>query len=123
MISSGATGYDRKLWEHVNNYYDVKAWLPRNMVIVNKDAWDGLDDATRGAIDAAAANAEAKCWAKAEELDSWYVEQFKEMGMNVATLNDEMQAKFEAVGAELKEAWLERAGDRGKAILDAYAGN
>ena len=82
-----------------------------------------MSDATRGAIDTAAANAEGKCWAKAEELDSWYVEQFKEMGMNVATLNDEMQAKFEAVGAELKEAWLERAGDRGKAILDAYAGN
>ena len=48
MISSGSTGYDRKIWEHVKYWYDVQAWLPKNMVIVNKKAWDaGLSDATQ----------------------------------------------------------------------------
>ncbi|MDJ0684224.1 MAG: TRAP transporter substrate-binding protein [Alphaproteobacteria bacterium] len=121
MISSGSTGFDRKLWEHVDYYYDVKAWLPRNMVIVNQGAWSGLDDATRAVITEAAATAEQNCWAKAEELDSWYVEQFKENGMNVGTLNADMTAAFETVGAELRDAWLERAGDAGKAVLEAYA--
>jgi len=121
MISSGSTGFDGKLWEHVKYYYDVKAWLPRNMVIVNGAAWSGLDDATRAVIEKAAASAETKCWAKAEELDQWYVDQFKANGMTVGALNPEMQAAFEKVGAELKDAWLERAGDRGKAVLDAYA--
>ncbi len=120
MISSGATGYDRKLWEHVDYYYDVKAWLPRNMVIVNEDAWSGLDDATREVVTTAAANAEETCWAKAEELDGWYVEQFEENGMTVSTLNPDMQAAFAAVGAELREAWLERAGEQGQAALDAF---
>lgn len=120
MISSGSTGYDRKLWEHVDHYYDVKAWLPRNMVIVNQRAWDRLDDATKSVIETAAANAEEKCWAKAEELDTWYLEQFKENGMTVGALNDDMQAEFEKVGAQLREAWLERAGDKGQAVLDAY---
>jgi TRAP-type C4-dicarboxylate transport system substrate-binding protein len=121
MISSGSTGYDRKLWEHVDYYYDVKAWLPRNMVIVNGKAWTGLSDADKAAVEAAAATAETKCWAKAEDLDAWYVEQFTANGMTVGTLNADMQANFERVGAELKEAWLERAGDKGKAVLDAYA--
>jgi TRAP-type C4-dicarboxylate transport system substrate-binding protein len=121
MISSGSTGYDRKLWEHVKYYYDVKAWLPRNMVIVNGKAWKGLDDATRAAIETAAANAEAKCWAKAEELDQWYIDQFTANGMTVGSLNPEMQAAFEKVGAELRDEWLERAGEKGKAVLDAYA--
>lgn len=120
MISSGSTGYDRKLWEHVSHYYDVKAWLPRNMVIVNGKAWARLDDATKGVIETAAATAEETCWTKAEELDQWYVEQFKEMGMTVGTLNADMQAALEDVGAELKADWLERAGEKGKAILDAY---
>lgn len=120
MISSGSTGYDRKLWEHVSYYYDVKAWLPRNMVIVNGKAWSRLDDATRAVIETAAANAEEKCWAKAEELDGWYVEQFKENGMKIGTLNPEMQAAFEAVGAELREDWVKRAGEKGQAVLDAY---
>ncbi len=39
MVSSGSTGYDRKIWEHVKYWYDVQAWLPKNMVIVNQDAW------------------------------------------------------------------------------------
>lgn len=120
MISSGSTGYDRKLWEHVSHYYDVKAWLPRNMVIVNGKAWSRLSDDHKAALTAAAGDAEAKCWAKAEELDSWYIEQFEANGMTVETLNPEMQAEFERVGAELKAAWLERAGDAGQAVLDAY---
>jgi TRAP-type C4-dicarboxylate transport system substrate-binding protein len=121
MISSGSTGYDRKLWEHVDYYYDVKAWLPRNMVIVNGKAWNRLDDETKAVVEQAAASAEAKCWAKAEELDSWYVEQFKANGMNVDALNDDMKAEFERVGAELRDAWLERAGEKGQAVLDAFA--
>jgi len=120
MISSGSTGYDRKLWEHVDYYYDVKAWLPRNMVIVNGRAWAGLSDETKAVVEAAAADAETKCWAKAQELDSWYVEQFKAQGMNVETLNPEMQAEFERVGGELKAAWLERAGEAGAAVIEAY---
>lgn len=120
MISSGSTGYDRKLWEHVSYYYDVKAWLPRNMVIVNGKAWSRLDDATREAINTAAANAEAKCWAKAEELDGWYVEQFTANDMTVGTLPPAVQAAFEEVGAELKAQWVERAGEKGQAVLDAY---
>lgn len=119
MISSGSTGYDRQLWEHVDYFYDVQAWLPRNMVFVNMDAWDGLDDATRAVIETAAANAEAACWARAEELAGWYVEQFVENGMTVGTLDDDVLAAFVSVGAELRADWLERAGDEGQAIVDA----
>lgn len=120
MISSGSTGYDRKLWEHVSHYYDVKAWLPRNMVIVNKKAWGKLDDASKAALTAAATKAETKCWAKAQELDQWYVSQFKEKGMKVENLNADMQKAFQNVGEELKKAWLKKAGDKGAAILKAY---
>ena len=122
MISSGSTGYDRKLWEHVGFYYDVKAWLPRNMVIVNGKAWNGLDDATKETVTKAAATAEEKCWSKAEELDAWYVSQFTENGMKVGTLPAEVQEAFEKVGAELRADWEERAGDKGRAVLEAYEG-
>ncbi|SNY89949.1 TRAP-type C4-dicarboxylate transport system, substrate-binding protein [Cohaesibacter sp. ES.047] len=122
MISSGATGYDRKLWEHVKYYYDVKAWLPRNMVIVNAKAWARLDDNIKTIVEEAAATAESKCWAKSAELDGWYIEQFKEQGMNVAPASDAMMEAFSKAGDELKAAWLERAGDEGAAVLKAYEG-
>ena len=119
MISSGSTGYDRALWEHVDYFYDVQAWLPRNMVIANRGAWDGLDGETQSVIEAAAAKAEAACWAKAEELAGWYIAQFADKGMKVGTLNDEVLAAFRQVGAQLRDDWLERAGARGQAIVDA----
>jgi TRAP-type C4-dicarboxylate transport system substrate-binding protein len=120
MISSGSTGYDQKLWEHVKYYYDVKAWLPRNMVIINNDAWAGLDDVKKAGIETAAANIETKCWAKAEELDAWYVAQFTANGMTVAEMGPELRTAFETVGAKLRDEWLVKAGDQGQAILDAY---
>ena len=32
MVSSGATGYDRKVWESLTHFYEVDAWLPRNYI-------------------------------------------------------------------------------------------
>src|SRR3546814_13870006 len=75
MISSGSTGYDSKIWEHVKYWYDVQAWLPKNMVVVNKAAWEGLDETLQKVVLEAAANAEKAGWAKARELSDWYKEQ------------------------------------------------
>ncbi len=119
MISSGSTGYDRGLWEHVDYFYDVQAWLPRNMVIVNQRMWDGLSAETQAVVETAAANAESACWAKAEELAGWYLEQFEANGMTVGTLDDGMLAEFQSVGAELSADWLDRIGERGQAIVDS----
>ena len=72
MMSSGSTGYDRKIWEHVKYWYDVQAWLPKNMVVVNLESWKALDEKTQGVVTKAAADAEATGWAKAQELADWY---------------------------------------------------
>ena len=72
------------------------------MVIVNGKAWARLDDKMKAVLKEAAANAEAKCWAKSEELDSWYIEQFKEKGMKVGPATPEMKKAFEEAGAKLK---------------------
>jgi len=120
MISSGSTGYDRKIWEHVKYWYDVQAWLPKNMVIVNQAAWDGLDAATQGIVLGAAAMAEQAGWATAQQLSDWYKEQLAANGMEVGPPSDQLRADFEAIGAQMTEEWLARAGDDGQAVLDAY---
>ena len=47
MMSSGSTGADAKLYEHVKYWYDTQAWLPKNAVLVNKAAFDALDAPTQ----------------------------------------------------------------------------
>ncbi|NKB76414.1 MAG: C4-dicarboxylate ABC transporter substrate-binding protein [Gammaproteobacteria bacterium] len=122
MVSSGSTGYDRKIWEHVKYWYDVQAWLPKNMVIVNTEAWDGLDAATQGVVLDAAAMAEKAGWAKAEELADWYKVELAKNGMVIEGPSDQLKADFVAIGETMTSEWLAKAGDAGKAVVDAYKG-
>src|SRR5262249_41007282 len=43
FMTSGATGYDAKVWESMGYFYDTQAWLPKNVTVVNKAAFDALD--------------------------------------------------------------------------------
>src|SRR5690606_38691150 len=49
FISSGSTGVDSKVWESLTHFYDVQAWLPRNIVFVNQAAFEALDEGTQDA--------------------------------------------------------------------------
>ena len=120
FISSGATGYDRKVWEHLTHYYKVNAWMPRNYVIVNKGVWDGLDDATRTAIQKAADETGAACSAKSEELANWYFEQLAKNGMTVVDAGPVFLKELQAIGAKMTADWVKAVGADGQAILDAY---
>ena len=120
FISSGSTGYDRKVWEHLSHYYKVNAWLPRNYVMVNKGIWDGLDADTQAAIQGAADEAGAACTAKSAELSDWYFEQLEANGMTVVDAGPEFLAELQAIGAKMTDEWLSNTGDAGQAILDAY---
>ena len=123
FISSGSTGYDRKVWEHLSHYYKVNAWLPRNYVIVNKQAWEGLSDDVRAGVQKAADETGASCAAKSEELASWYFEQLEANGMTVTDAGPEFLAELEAIGEKMTADWLAQVGDKGQAILDAYNAN
>jgi TRAP-type C4-dicarboxylate transport system substrate-binding protein len=123
MISSGSTGYDSKIWEHVKYWYDVQAWLPKNMVVVNKAAWEGLDENLQKIVLDAAAKAEKAGWDKARELSDWYKEQLAANGMVVEGPSEELKADFEKIGETMTTEWLERAGASGKAVIDTYKAN
>lgn len=120
FISSGSTGYDRKVWEHLTHYYKVNAWLPRNSVIVNKGIWDGLSADVKAGVQKAADETGAACSAKSAELAGWYFEQLEANGMKVTDASPEFLAELQEIGAKMTTTWLETAGADGQAIIDAY---
>jgi TRAP-type C4-dicarboxylate transport system substrate-binding protein len=119
-ITSGATGYDTKAWEVVKNYYDTQAWLPKNVVFVNKQAFDALDKATQQALLKAAADAEARGWKTSEDKNKWYLEQMAKNGMSISPPSPQLKADFKKIGDTMTAEWLATAGPDGKAIVDAY---
>lgn len=120
MISSGATGYDRKVWEHLNYFYIVDAWLPRNAVFVNMEAWNGLDDATKTVMNDCAAQAKANGLQRSKDYTQFTLDGLKEGGMTVGPASEQLVSELKEIGATLTEEWLASAGDEGKAIVDAY---
>lgn len=120
MVSSGATGYDRKVWESLTHFYEVDAWLPRNYIMVNKDIWNDTDDAQKNIIKACAELAEyAGTW-RAKEYTGFTLNGLREGGMTVAPAGDALKGELQEIGATMAAEWMESAGDDGKAIVDAF---
>jgi TRAP-type C4-dicarboxylate transport system substrate-binding protein len=120
FMTSGATGYDSKVWEQVKYYYDVKAWLPKDFVIVSKKALAALDKPTQDAVLKAAEAAEVRGWKTSQEKDGWYREQLVKNGMNVSPGSEQLQADFKKIGLIMIGDWTTQTGAEGQAIIDAY---
>ncbi|HTF15379.1 MAG TPA: TRAP transporter substrate-binding protein [Burkholderiales bacterium] len=120
MMTSGATGYDTKVYETVKNFYDTQAWLPKNVVIVNQKAFDALDKTAQSALINAAAAAETRGWRLSEEKTNWYLDQLRKNGMNVAAPSQALKADLRKIGDAMLEDWLKKTGGDGKAVVDAY---
>ena len=120
FMTSGATGYDSKVWEQVKFFYDTQAWLPKNAVLVSQKAFDALDKASQDAVLKAAAEAEARGWKTSEEKTRFYVEQLGKNGMTVAAPSAALKADMKKVGDTMIGEWQKTAGAEGQAILDTY---
>ena len=123
FISSGSTGYDRKVWEHLSHYYKVNAWLPRNYVMVNKGVWNGLSADTQAAIQKAGDETGAACAKKSADLANFYFEELEKGGMSVEPASPDFLVELKAIGAKMTDDWLKEVGADGQAIIDAYKAN
>ncbi|WP_176084932.1 TRAP transporter substrate-binding protein [Martelella sp. HB161492] len=123
FISSGSTGVDSKVWESLDHFYDVQAWLPRNVIFVNKDMFDGLDAAGQKAIMDCGAEAATRGEDTAKSLTAGYLKTLAENGMTVAAPSEQLKTDLEGYGETMTTEWLSSAGDQGKAIIEAYKAN
>jgi TRAP-type C4-dicarboxylate transport system substrate-binding protein len=119
-MSSGATGFDSKTYEHLKHFYDTQAWLPKNAVIANRKAFDALDKPTQAALLKAAADAETRGWKLSEEKTGWYLDQLKQKGMAIDKPSEQLTADMRRVGNVMLAEWLRKAGPDGKKIIDQY---
>ncbi len=120
MISSGSTGYDRKVWESLTHFYEVDAWLPRNYVMVNADVWNDTSEAHKNVINGCARLAEyAGTW-RAKEYTGFTLNGLRAGGMTVQPASDKLKGELREIGATRSAEWLESAGAEGKAIIDKF---
>ncbi len=120
MVSSGSTGYDRKVWESLTHFYEVDAWLPRNHIFVNKDSWNGLNKANQNVVHGCAEIAEYAGFWRAVQYQEFTIGQLAKNGMTVGKAGDKLKGELQEIGKKMTAEWLEKAGPTGQAIVDAF---
>lgn len=120
LITSSATGADNKLFENLKYYYNVQAWIPKNAVVVSKKAFSALSQQEQEAVLKAAAAAEERGWKESREVDARSIAALKAGGMSVQDPSPQLKADLAKVGETVIKEWLEKAGEEGKAVLDAF---
>jgi TRAP-type C4-dicarboxylate transport system substrate-binding protein len=101
-------------------FYDAQAWLPKNVTLMNKAAFEQLDKATQEALLRAADAAEARGWRRSQDKNKWYMNQLAANGLKVLWPSDALKAGLHQIGERLAAEWLLKAGAEGQAVVDEY---
>lgn len=120
MITSPSTGANSKVWDFLSHYHDTRAWLPKNMVIINQSAFEELPAAQQDAIRAAADEAEERGWAMSREETEEKTQVLADNGITVVEPSDQLMGSLRDIGKTMTEEWLEEAGDAGQSVIDTY---
>lgn len=120
MVTSPSTGVNSQSWDYISHFTTINAWIPKNMVFVNKRIFDRLDKDTQAVILTAAANAEKKGWALGRKLAVEHTDMLRENGMKVSAPSEKLDAELRAIGKVMVKEWLDESGPGGQKVIDAY---
>jgi len=119
MITSASSGVQSKAEEYLTHYIDTQAWLPRNMVFVNKAAFDRLSPAEQNAVIDAAKAAEERGWRLSAEEMTVKTKALKDAGIIVVPPSDALKSGLAKIGDTIAAEWAASAGADGQALLAA----
>lgn len=120
MIGSGAIGVFQKLWDYVDYFYTVNAWIPKSGVIVNLDAWNSLSKENQMIVQEVASQTEINIWSQVESVTLSYNTILAENGMNVVAPSESLKASLSDFGRQISIEWSEDASEESKQVLEDY---
>lgn len=121
MMTSAATGVDIKVWESMKYYYEVDAWLPKDILIVNKKAFESLDKKTQDTLVKQAAEAEKRGWKLSEERNKVTLDILRKNGMVAEKPSKQLREELiRNVGDVMTKDWLAAMGGEGNSIIQNF---
>lgn len=117
MITSPSTGANTKAWDFVEFYSPINAWIPKNVVVVNKDAFDALDDDVKQAILTAAEAAEKRGWEMSQQEADVKTKELADNGITIVEPSEALMSGLRAIGAEMQTEWEQSASEAAKAVV------
>lgn len=120
MATSPSTGVDSKAWDFLTHYHDLRGWQPRNIVFVNKAAFEKLPADQQKAMLTAAAAAEKRGWETSIKETERTTQALADNKIIIVQPTPELREALVKIGATMAEEWEKSAGTDGAALLKAY---
>ena len=120
MITSGATGIDSRAWEQLKYFYDIHAWYPKNIVLVNQAAWNALDAATQAGVRSAAAAAETRGWQMSRVAEAASLAELSAHGVHIDNIDFAFRSELRRFGERFSVEWVRATGRGANDILIPY---
>jgi TRAP-type C4-dicarboxylate transport system substrate-binding protein len=121
MITSPTTGVNSQAWDFVDYFYNVQAWVPKNMIYVRQQAFNALSTEEQQAVLFAAGVAQERGWQMSRMEANTQIDTLADNGMNVVRdPADSLMSDLQEIGSTMTDEWLEDAGSDGEAIISAY---
>jgi TRAP-type transport system periplasmic protein len=120
MITSAVTGVENQVWGPVKHYYDINAWIPKNIVFVRTVLLDALAPAAREAVFTAAHSAEARGWAASRDVARSSVLELQRQGVQVDPVHPHLARDLKRLGERFSLEWIRAVGREANDIFIPY---
>lgn len=117
MITSAVTGVENKVWGGLKHYYELNAWFPKNIVFVNAKAFASLPPATRQAVLASAAAAEARGFALSRAAAVTATDDLRKNGIKVDAVPFELGRDLKRMGEKFSREWVASVGNAANEVF------
>jgi len=124
MLTSTTTGADVRAWEHMKYFYDVRAWYPKNIVLVNAAALNALEPSVKSAVMAAAVAAEDRGWKQSVAAAGASLSALATGGMHIDPVDYVFHNELGQQGERFSVEYVRAIGAPANSVLIPYfAGN
>jgi len=120
MITSAVTGVENKVWGQIKHYYEINAWIPKNVVFVNSKAFEALKPVTRAAVLKAAGDAELRGWAASQALAVSATEELRANGVKIERIPADVEQEIKRMGERFSREWVSSVGNEANTIFVPY---
>jgi TRAP-type C4-dicarboxylate transport system substrate-binding protein len=120
QITSAQTGVDTSSWDYARVFTPLGFTMTKNAVMVSRRAMEALPANLQQDFRAAAARAEVRGYELSGESQVNSERTLGQRGMQVIPPTAEFMDGLRRVSTQMTGEWVQRAGDDGRALIEAY---
>ncbi|MDE8602790.1 TRAP transporter substrate-binding protein DctP [Marinomonas sp. RSW2] len=119
-FASLSVGEDSQVWTYAPYLNDLRIWIPKEIVVMNKNAFDKLDEKTKAAIEKASLKAERNGWLQTKERVETDLASLKNGGIIYSKPSNKLLRELEVINQRMTQEWINHDPKQNGSIYRAF---